>query len=56
MEQQFPVTQGILVKDVAVIILADVNIHQPGLAVFNLGKAILEVDPVGADRLNLSSG
>ena len=55
-EEELAVTERVVVEDVAVIVLVDVDVHQPQLAVVELGVAVLELDPAGTDRLDLGPG
>ena len=55
-QEELPVTQRVLIEVGPVVVLTDVNIHQPGLPVLDLGKPVLEVDPVSPDRFDLGPG
>ena len=56
MQQQFTPPHGFMIFPIAMRILADVRVQQPGLIPGDFGEAVLQLDPPVLGRLNLGSG
>ena len=56
MQQQLAPAHRLVIHDVAVRVLADVGVHQPGLVCRDFAEGVLELDLAVAGRLDLGSG
>ncbi len=55
MQQQFAAAGGLVIFPIAVRILADVRVEQPGFVFLHFGEAVLELDAAVLGRFDLGS-